>query len=182
MKESIRMSLAEPCPKCGVAEKTVKQARGSGGLEMLLWLAAIIPAILLFVEPLPIYYFWMAFAVPAVGYSIWRWKSRYVACAKCKSPVELNWQPTNGPAVAGFVCGLMLHVPVAAGVCALVLGAVGRSRAKSGGGQGATLARIALFLGVLNIVAWIIVSLSANLAWNSRQAPPPPPLRSYQTP
>jgi hypothetical protein len=159
------MNDTTTCPKCGVIEKTTKRPRGSGGFEMFLWLISIIPVFLAFVEPLPIYFFWMGFAVPALGYSIWRWRSGYVACAKCKTPLDPNWQPTNKSAVAGLLFGLMLHIPLISGIIAVVLAGVGKKRAKSIGGQGASVAKLAMILGIVNIVGWMTVSMAISMAW-----------------
>jgi hypothetical protein len=168
------MNYTNSCSKCGVAEKVKKMLRGNGSLEVFLWFITIIPGILLFIEPLPVYYFWLAFGIPAMGYSIWRWKSSYNVCPKCRSPLDPDWQPTNRAAVAGFVFGLMFNIPLISGILAVVMSSMGKRRAKSTGGQGGSISRVALILGVLNIVGWMLVSVSSSLLWSRHPMPPPP--------
>lgn len=162
------MNDAAACQKCSVIEKTMKRPRGSGIFEMFLWLISIVPAFLAFVEPLPIYFFWMGFIVPALGYSIWRRRSGYIACGKCKIPLTPNWHPTNRPAVAGLLFGLMLHIPLISGIIALVLAGFGKKRAKSIEGQGAFVAKFAMILGIVNIVGWMAVSMAISMAMSAQ--------------
>jgi hypothetical protein len=133
---------------------------------MFFWIIAILPIVpALSSGFVPAYGLWMAFAVPALGYSIWRWRSGYAVCGKCNTPLDANWQPTNRPAVAGFLFGLMLQIPLVSGIVALILGGIGRGRAKVIGSQGESLAKLAQILGIVNIVGWMIVSITISFAW-----------------
>lgn len=169
------MNNAFSCSTCGPIEKTTTVQRGNSGLAIVLWLIAIIPGILLFIEPRPVYYFGLGFVVPSFGYSVWRCKSGYTVCTKCKTPLDSNWQPENRPAVGGLIFGLMLHVPLISGIIARILGVIGRRRAKSLQGQGLSIANLALILGVLNIAGWLLISISMSLAWCSEPPPLPAP-------
>ena len=168
------MTEGEQCPKCG-GKKHKTVYRGSGGLQATLWLISFIPMLLALIEPLKVYFFWIGFAVPAIGYTIWRVASRYRVCQQCGAPIDPSWQPTNRSAVAGLVFGLMLHIPLVSGIAALILGAVGWSKSKSGATGGARAAKIALILGVVNVVVWMLVSLSMSVSWGRRDVAPLPP-------
>ena len=60
------------CPECGCAGEGVQLTKGSFGVELILWLFAIVPGLI---------------------YSIWRLNTRYCGCLTCKS----NMLPTSSP-------------------------------------------------------------------------------------
>jgi hypothetical protein len=175
------MVVEKLCSKCGIAVKLKMLPRGNSVVEVLLWLVPVINIFLLFIDRLPAYYFFLMFAVPATGYSVWRRKSRYSVCDKCNSPVDPGWQPTNNAAVTGLLFGLMFNIPIISGIIALIFGGIGIAKAKTTGGSGAGLSKLALLLGGLNIVIWLIVSVSLSLLWSTQAAPPMPPPPSHYT-
>jgi hypothetical protein len=61
------------CTKCGYIGNDKRITKGSFLLELLLWLAALLPGLV---------------------YSIWRFTSRYKACPECLTP---NMIPTSSP-------------------------------------------------------------------------------------
>ena len=68
---------------------------------------------------------------------------------------------SNTPAMASFVCALLLFVPYAAGIAAVVLARKGLSRAADLGGRGRGLARTGFVLGVINICLWVLLTIAA---------------------
>lgn len=159
------MTEIEACQNCGLNGKAKRQFRGSGVIEILLWLVALGPLLLVAFEGMTLAYaFWMAFVVPALGYSFWRWRSSYRVCAGCKKALDASVRPTNRAAVAGFIFGLMLQIPLISGIVALVFGTIGKRRVKALGGEGQGLARLAVILGWVNIAAWMTVSVGISLA------------------
>jgi hypothetical protein len=175
------MNETTNCPKCGAIEKTTKQFRGSGGLAIFLWIIPIACLFVRFIEPIQLYedsekvllrlYFWMAIALPALGYSIWRLRSGYLVCDKCKTPLDPNWQPTNKMAVAGLIFGLTPQIPYAvctplalfpiSGIITLIIGNRIMKKAKASGGQGKSVGKRVVLLGVLNVVGyWIFIAIA----------------------
>lgn len=61
------------CTQCGYTGDSKNAIKGSGGVELLLWLFFIIPGLI---------------------YSVWRSSSRHLVCPKCKNP---NLIPLDSP-------------------------------------------------------------------------------------
>lgn len=167
---SLTRSTAK-CAKCGVVGKPTFVYRGSGLLEVLFWLICTIPLLLMLIDPLPCYWFWISFALVAPAYSAWRWKSRYRVCRECDCPIDADWKATNKAAVAGFVFGLMPQLPLVSGLLALILGGIARKKANTDYEEGRILSKLALILGGINVVGWLIFSISLSLSWGT-VAPP----------
>ena len=68
---------------------------------------------------------------------------------------------SNTPATASLVCALLLFVPYATGIAALVLARKGQARAADLGGRGRGLARAGFVLGVINICLWVLLTIAA---------------------
>ena len=166
MKEEVK------CSRC--SKKATTKLRGNGGLEAILWLIAVIPGLLCLIEPLPVYFVWMGFIVPAIGYTVWRWTTRYTWCTSCNGPVG-PYSPTNKSAVASLILGLTVHIPLVTGIAAIILGIVGRKRAKTLDGQGSLLAKVGLILGILSVSGWMLYSFALSAAWTQPTPPPPRP-------
>lgn len=162
------------CSHCNQETETQTSFRGSSGLEALLWLVSLIPVLLVFIEPLPIYFLWIGFIVSAVGYSLWRRSTKHAVCVACKKPVVDGSDRTNIPAAASLTLGLMLQIPLLSGILAVIFGLVGMKRAKNAAVGGATLAKVGLLLGCLNIVGWMTYSFMLSFAWQQMPLPPPP--------
>jgi hypothetical protein len=67
------MAATKICTTCGYIGRSKRVTKGSILIELLLWLAFLIPGLI---------------------YSLWRITSRYDACPKCGSP---NMIPTDSP-------------------------------------------------------------------------------------
>ena len=67
----------------------------------------------------------------------------------------------NTPATASLVCALLLFVPYATGIAAVVLGRKGLTRADETGGRGRSIARAGFVLGVINICLWVLLTIAA---------------------
>ena len=75
-----------------------------------------------------------------------------------------NAPPSNRPAAASLLCGLLLFVPFVTGILALVYARRGLRRAEEVGGVGAAMARAGLILGVLNLSLSLVAAASAPVA------------------
>lgn len=71
---------------------------------------------------------------------------------------------TSGAAVASLITGLVLCIPWLTGVAAVILGALGLSATRGGQRAGRGMAVAGLALGLLNVVAWTVIT---PLAWSS---------------
>ncbi len=167
------MTESSRCPNCG-GDKLRAVQRGSGALEMILWFISVIPIILWLIDGSAAWFFWIAFLLPALGYSIWRFKSRYSLCSQCGRPADPSWKRTNSLAVAGLVLGLMFNIPLVAGLLALVFALRGKAKAESGATGDGAVSRIALGLACLNITIWLGLSVFVSV-FSFLHRPPPFP-------
>lgn len=67
------------CKDCGTVEESKTKARGSMGIEVVLWLCFLIPGLI---------------------YSIWRMSSKYEACSACGSDKVLPLSSPIGAQIA----------------------------------------------------------------------------------
>jgi hypothetical protein len=70
-------------------------------------------------------------------------------------------QGSNGPAIASLIFGILLCIPLLTGLLAIILGFVGRGKAKDPRFGGRGMATTGIILGLLNIVGWIAFGYGA---------------------
>jgi Domain of unknown function (DUF4190) len=64
---------------------------------------------------------------------------------------------SNGAAIASLIFGILLCIPLLAGLLAIILGFVGRSKAKDPRFGGGGMAVAGILLGFLNLVGWGLI-------------------------
>jgi hypothetical protein len=90
----------------------------------------------------------------------------------CNEPVG-PYSPTNKSAVASFILGLTVQIPLITGIAAIILGVIGRKRSRTLNSQGALLAKAGLILGILSVSGWMLYSFALSAAaWNQPMTPP----------
>ncbi len=70
-----QLSSKYVCTNCGSVSNSIKEKKGSGLIELILWLF---------------------FIVPGIFYSIWRRSNRKLICPKCKQPTLIPVDSPNG--------------------------------------------------------------------------------------